>query len=116
MPKTVAASAPSGKSPEPAGSPWATRHEREPARQAKKEAVLLAAARLFTKNGFQHTSLDDIARSLGVSKPTLYYYVDNKEQILFDCVERGLAEFHTGLAQLQGQGACAPPWPCTPAW
>jgi len=104
VPKTAAANVQGSQPSEPKGSPWATRHEREPARQAKKDAVLLAAARLFTKNGFQHTSLDDIARSLGVSKPTLYYYVDNKEQILFDCVERGLAEFHTGLAQLQGQG------------
>jgi len=72
-------------------SPWRTRRERQPERQAKRDALVLAAARLFTRQGFQGTSLDDIAHSLGVTKPTLYYYVANKEQILFDCVERGLA-------------------------
>ena len=64
----------------------------------------MAAARLFTRKGFQGTSLDDIAHSLGVTKPTLYYYISNKEQILFECVERGLASFRTGLAELDAKG------------
>ncbi len=85
-------------------SPWAARQEREQQHQTKKEAVLLAAARLFTRKGFQGTSLDDIAQSLGVTKPTLYYYIDNKEQILFECVERELAMFRNGLQALQAQG------------
>lgn len=104
MPKTAAEKPPAPAPGEALGSPWAQGRERAPARHAKKEAVLRAAARLFTRQGFQHTSLDDIARSLGVTKPTLYYYIDNKEQILFECVERGLAEFHAGLAALQAQG------------
>jgi acyl-CoA synthetase (AMP-forming)/AMP-acid ligase II/AcrR family transcriptional regulator len=84
-------------------SPWRSRRERQPERVAKTEAVLLAAARLFTKQGFQGTSLDDIARSLGVTKPTLYYYITSKEQILFACVERGVAELRAGLAALAAQ-------------
>jgi len=85
-------------------SPWRTRRERQPERQAKRDALVLAAARLFTRQGFQGTSLDDIAHSLGVTKPTLYYYVANKEQILFDCVERGLATLRSGLAGFATQG------------
>ena len=50
-------------------SPW---RARELQHSDKKDAVLLAGARLFTRNGFQGTSLDDIAQSLGVTKPTLY--------------------------------------------
>ena len=73
-------------------SPWRSRRQRQPERHAKTEAVLQAAARLFYRRGFHGTSLDDIARSLGVSKPTLYYYVASKEQILFACVERGVAQ------------------------
>lgn len=85
-------------------SPWAARLAREQQHQTKKEAVLLSAARLFTRKGFQGTSLDDIAQSLGVTKPTLYNYIDNKEQILFECVERELALFRSGLQALEAQG------------
>ncbi|MBE7939709.1 MULTISPECIES: AMP-binding protein [Ramlibacter] len=84
-------------------APWAAR-ERAGSREAKKDALLLAAARLFTSQGFQGTSVDDIARSLGVTKPTLYYYIDCKEDILFGCLERGLAAFHQGLAALDAAG------------
>ena len=85
-------------------SPWRSRRQRPPERHAKTEAVLQAAARLFYRQGFHGTSLDDIARSLGVSKPTLYYYVANKEQILFACVERSLAQLRAGFSALAAQG------------
>ncbi|WP_286186586.1 TetR/AcrR family transcriptional regulator, partial [Acidovorax cavernicola] len=52
----------------------ATQHSAQQ-REAKRQAVLSAAAQLFNERGFHATSLDDIAARLGVSKPTLYYYV-----------------------------------------
>jgi acyl-CoA synthetase (AMP-forming)/AMP-acid ligase II/AcrR family transcriptional regulator len=85
-------------------SPWRAHRASEPQRSDKKDAVLLAGARLFTRKGFQGTSLDDIAQSLGVTKPTLYYYIVNKEEILIECVERGLTAFHQGLAALVESG------------
>jgi acyl-CoA synthetase (AMP-forming)/AMP-acid ligase II/AcrR family transcriptional regulator len=85
-------------------SPWRAHRAREPQRSDKKDAVLLAGARLFTRKGFQGTSLDDIAQSLGVTKPTLYYYIANKEEILIECVERGLSTFHQGLGDLVQSG------------
>ncbi len=85
-------------------SPWRTHRAREPQRSDKKDAVLLAGARLFTRKGFQGTSLDDIAQSLGVTKPTLYYYIASKEEILMECVERGLSTFHQGLGDLVQSG------------
>ena len=39
-----------------------------------------------------------------MSKPTLYYYVASKEQILFACVERGVAQLRAGFAALTAQG------------
>ncbi|HEY8709242.1 MAG TPA: AMP-binding protein, partial [Burkholderiaceae bacterium] len=89
---------------EPAPSPWRTDRERRPQRGAKRDAVLLAAARLFTSRGFQGTSLDDIARSLGVTKPTLYHYIANKEEILFECVQRGLAALRGCIADTAKHG------------
>jgi long-chain acyl-CoA synthetase len=73
------------------GSPWRLDRQQQQPRSAKRDAVLTAAARLFIVRGFQGTSVDDIALSLGVTKPTLYHYVSNKEEILFECVRRGLS-------------------------
>ncbi len=94
----------SARKGEAVDSPWRAHRANEPQRSDKKDAVLLAGARLFTRKGFQGTSLDDIAQSLGVTKPTLYYYITNKEEILIECVERGLTAFHQGLAALVESG------------
>jgi AcrR family transcriptional regulator len=71
-------------------SPFLNRSAREKERQAKRNAVLLAAVKIFNQRGFHATSLDDVAQSLGISKPTIYHYLGNKEQVLLTCVEEGL--------------------------
>lgn len=63
---------------------------REEQQENKRLAVLQAGARLFNVKGYDRTSLDDIAADLNVSKRTLYYYVKNKEDILFQCNSRAL--------------------------
>jgi len=52
--------------------------------------VILAAARAFRERGYHNTSLEDLAAALNVTKPTIYYYVANKEEILFECFRAGL--------------------------
>lgn len=51
----------------------------------KRNALLKEAARAFSSYGYHATSLDDVAKTLGVTKPALYYYVKNKQEILFEC-------------------------------
>ncbi|MEH6403323.1 MAG: TetR/AcrR family transcriptional regulator [Sneathiella sp.] len=58
---------------------------RDEQRQRKRMAVLKTGARMFNERGFDRTSLVDIAAELNVSKRTLYYYVQNKDDILFQC-------------------------------
>lgn len=71
-------------------SPWRASRERLRDRQVKREAVIRAAAHAFNRKGYHNTSLDDIAAALAVSKPTVYYYVSNKEQLLFECFVAGI--------------------------
>ncbi|QBQ49593.1 MULTISPECIES: TetR/AcrR family transcriptional regulator [Brevundimonas] len=66
-------------------SPWKPKQDRSKERDAKREAVLFAAASAFNENGFHNTSLDDIAVRLNVSKPTVYYYGASKEALLSAC-------------------------------
>ncbi len=56
-------------------------------RQIKLDAILRHAAAAFMEKGYYKTSLDDIARLHKVTKPTLYYYIKNKEDILIKCEE-----------------------------
>jgi AcrR family transcriptional regulator len=71
-------------------SPWPVRRARPHDRHVKREAVLRAAARAFNARGYYNTSIDEIAAALNVTKPTIYYYVANKEQLLLECILTGL--------------------------
>ncbi len=52
---------------------------------AKRRAVIRSAAGAFRRRGYHNTSMVQIAKSLGLSKAALYYYVKSKEEILFEC-------------------------------
>jgi len=81
-------------------SPWKPSRERAREREVKRDAVILAAARAFKERGYHNTTLDDIATYLNVTKPTIYYYLSNKEQILFECFRAGLAQITAALSEL----------------
>ena len=51
----------------------------------KRHAVIREAARIMSRRGFHNTSLDEVAKVLGISKGTLYNYVSDKQEILFEC-------------------------------
>lgn len=70
-------------------------------REQKRMAVLRTGARLFNEHGFDRTSLDDIASELNVSKRTLYYYVKNKDDILFECNRLALEFMQETMANSQ---------------
>ena len=45
-------------------------------------AKIPAAASVFAEHGFDDAKIDDVARSIGVPRATLYYYFSGKEDIL----------------------------------
>ena len=49
----------------------------------RRKHIIREAATLFNKSGYFNTSMEDIAEAVGLRKPTLYYYVSSKEEILF---------------------------------
>jgi AcrR family transcriptional regulator len=60
----------------------------------KREAVLKTAAQLFLEKSYGRTSLNDVAERLNITKPALYHYFRNKEEILLECYRLG-----TGLIE-----------------
>ncbi len=57
----------------------------------KKDAVIAEAARAFGRHGDKNVSLDDIATTLNVTKPALYYYFKNKQELIYECHELAMS-------------------------
>lgn len=88
-------------------SPWEPTDERAKLRASKREAVLRVAAQMFNEKGFHATSLDEVAERLNITKPTLYYYVKNKDEILFECVNIGLQMLQDAIEKVAASGGSA---------
>ena len=97
MPKDAVAHSPHRKA-------FASRR-RDP--ETKREAVLKTAAELFLEKSYGRTSLTDVADRLNITKPALYHYFHNKEQILLECYRLGtgmIEEILNGIAAHCGTG------------
>jgi AcrR family transcriptional regulator len=63
---------------------------RDELNEAKRLALVRTAGTAFKTRGFHNTSLEDLAAALNVTKPTLYYYIDNKQDLLYRCHQYAL--------------------------
>lgn len=90
-----------------AASPWGPARGRAAQRALKRDAVLRTAAQLFNEKGYAAVTLDEVAERLGVSKPTVYYYVDGKDSILYECVRTGLEMLKTAIQGVDAAGGSA---------
>jgi AcrR family transcriptional regulator len=81
-------------------------HPQRAARRDGQETRALAqqtALRLFTDQGYESTSLRQIADEIGINKASLYYYFDSKEAILQSLVEERGDEAEALLAWVRDQ-------------
>ena len=76
--------------------------------ELQKDRMLRAAARCFNEKGYSGTSLKDVSAILGLTDAALYYYVRNKEELVYLCylragdvgreaLDRAIAEGANGL-------------------
>lgn len=64
-----------------------------------RERILDVASQQFRAKGYDRTSMDDVAKALSVTKPTLYYHFSSKEDILLGCVVEACDRLHAALAE-----------------
>ncbi|WP_309065284.1 TetR/AcrR family transcriptional regulator [Microbacterium sp.] len=64
-----------------------------------RDDVLRAAVTLFNEQGYEATSVSDLARRLGLTKSALYHHVDSKEQILEVALESALGGLEAAMEQ-----------------
>ena len=50
-------------------------------KEVARTRIIQAATKIFSEKGYQDTSMDDIAKEMGVTKATLYSYFDSKKDI-----------------------------------
>lgn len=55
--------------------------------QETRKNILECAKRLFSKRGYERTSLSDIAKYSGVSRGAIYWHFESKEDLLVNLVE-----------------------------
>jgi len=56
----------------------------------KRAEILRSASAAFSRHGYRGASVEQIARTLGMTKGSLYYYFKDKEEILFFCHDYSL--------------------------
>lgn len=64
-------------------------------REANRGRIVKAALEVFSAQGFEATTMVNVAEKLGMTGPSIYHYFPTKDALLFECIQ-------TTLARLQG--------------
>ena len=73
--------------------------------QLKKDAVLAEAAALFNVKGYHATSLTEVADRLKFTKTAIYYYVKNKNDLLYQTYKKSLDEIDQANVDAETNGS-----------
>ena len=75
------------------------RHVKQAKPATRLEEVLQSAANIFFAKGFHATSIEDVARDVGMLKGSLYYYIKSKDDLLFRLLLAGIEDGDAFIAQ-----------------
>jgi len=65
-------------------------------RKAKLDAIVDAASELFAREGYENTSMADVASAVDLTPKALYYYYGSKHDLLDHVIGRGFQYFDAG--------------------
>jgi len=68
-----------------------------------RDEILTTATQLFIQQGYHGLAMRQISEALGVSKAALYYYFEDKEELLLAILTDYLEEIETAIAAIQAQ-------------
>ena len=106
----AATSAPAREDQPSDGQATGDQRSGDQAAASTRERILDVALDLFTDQGFDATSMREIAERLQISKPAIYYHFASKEEILM-ALHMRLHEFgRVALARLTGQTVTLQLW------
>jgi AcrR family transcriptional regulator len=70
-----------------------------PLDHANTQHILREGWALFQQKGFRGVTVDELCRRCGLTKPTLYYYFHDKENLFVQILRYQLRDFHTVIEQ-----------------
>jgi AcrR family transcriptional regulator len=70
--------------------------------------VLRVAIELFIRQGYDATSMGDLARELGLTKSAIYHHVPGKEHLLERALDQALGELTAALDAVQADTTATP--------
>jgi AcrR family transcriptional regulator len=94
----------------PGEEPGRDRRNSDQAGASTREKILDVALDLFTDQGFDGTSIREIAERLHISKPAIYHHFASKEEILLTLHMRLHESGKAALARLSGQTMTLQTW------
>lgn len=94
-----AAAAPAGRHPRPRKSSKEAKQPSASTDQSTYERMLETAAVLFSKKGYAATSTREIAAVLRIQKPSLYYHIQSKEDLLYTICKSSLDKIRDDVEQ-----------------
>ncbi len=68
-----------------------------------KEKIIEAAVELFKEKGYAATTVQDIADKLGSAKSALYYYIQSKEEVLWEIIDHTMTTAELRIQELMNQ-------------
>jgi AcrR family transcriptional regulator len=71
----------------------------------RRVEILKSAAAAFRRRGYHGASVDEIASALEMTKGNLYYYFENKEEILYACHDYSLDVLLGLMAEVHADGS-----------
>ena len=77
-----------------------SKSEQTPKRSAKRDAILDEGARLMNSDGAGSIRLGEIAKTLGLSRNALYYYVKDRSDLVRQCYERACETIEDNLSRV----------------
>ncbi|HYA34457.1 MAG TPA: TetR/AcrR family transcriptional regulator [Candidatus Binataceae bacterium] len=77
------------------------RHQRE--RSARRDTILQAAARVFTKHGLEHATIAMIAREAEIAVGTIYLYFTSRDDLFLALTRQRFEQLRAQYSEIQKQ-------------
>jgi AcrR family transcriptional regulator len=74
----------------------------------QREQILARAADLFARQGYSGTTMNQVAEACGISKPSLYHYVHDKNQLLVEIAQGHVDRLRALVTDKSAQSATEP--------
>lgn len=66
-------------------------------KEGKRDLIMAAAIQVFSRKGYHHTKMEEIAVAAGIGKGTIYEYFSSKLQLLQAIMEQSFSQYDQAL-------------------